>query len=177
MKTEMRKRNLWERIKLAFRYLFSNDALLPVYQEGVESVFQDFKKIQEELVPFIKNLSDYRWRGDSAIAVPGMISTELYSINVMNESEAPFASIYTGDSPYPPKPSINFERLVYQQRPIQVQINSALDMIEVLTNGKREAALSLAQFLLDGGFIKYQQIASIKGGCKVVFYVNELKRV
>jgi hypothetical protein len=38
MKTEMRKRSLWERIKLAFRYLFSNDALLPVYQEGSKMV-------------------------------------------------------------------------------------------------------------------------------------------
>lgn len=47
MKTEMRKRNLWERIKLAFRLLFSNDGLLPVYQEGFEdgksTVYDDYK--------------------------------------------------------------------------------------------------------------------------------------
>lgn len=53
MKTEMRKRNLWERIKLAFRYLFSNDALLPVYQEGFEdgkaTVYDDYRVVKEEL--------------------------------------------------------------------------------------------------------------------------------
>lgn len=40
MKTEMRKRNLWERIKLAFRYLFSNDALLLYIRKGSKMVRQ-----------------------------------------------------------------------------------------------------------------------------------------
>lgn len=63
MKTEMRKRNLWERIKLAFRYLFSNDALLPVYQEGFEdgkgTVYDDYRVVKEELAPFIKQNDRY----------------------------------------------------------------------------------------------------------------------
>lgn len=83
MKTEMRKRNLWERIKLAFRLLFSNDALLPVYQEGFEdgksTVYDDYRVVKEELAPFIKQMTDTRWHGDRGIVVPGIVTTRTVS--------------------------------------------------------------------------------------------------
>lgn len=105
MKTEMRKRNLWERIKLAFRLLFSNDGLLPVYQEGFEdgksTVYDDYRVVKEELAPFIKQMTDTRWHGDRGIVVPGMLPHELYQVQVVMGMDVLGDCIQVADSPYP----------------------------------------------------------------------------
>lgn len=41
MKDEPRNRSVWERMKMAFRLLFSVKALEPVYKEGWEDGLED----------------------------------------------------------------------------------------------------------------------------------------
>ena len=93
---------LWERIKLAFRYLFSNDALLPVYQEGFEdgksTVYDDYRVVKEELAPFIKQMADTRWHGDRGIVVPGMLPHELYQVPVVMRMKLLGATVFPIES-------------------------------------------------------------------------------
>lgn len=53
MKDEPRNRSVWERMKMAFRLLFSVKALEPVYKEGWEDgrrgLYDDYKVMKETL--------------------------------------------------------------------------------------------------------------------------------
>lgn len=84
MKDEPRNRSVWERMKMAFRLLFSVKALEPVYKEGWEDgrrgLYDDYKVMKETIEPFVKKVHDTAWHGDSAITIPGMIPTELYRL-------------------------------------------------------------------------------------------------
>lgn len=84
MKDEPRNRSVWERMKMAFRLLFSVKALEPVYKEGWEDgrrgLYDDYKVMKETIEPFVKKVHDTAWHGDSAITIPGMIPTELFQI-------------------------------------------------------------------------------------------------
>lgn len=77
MKDEPRNRSVWERMKMAFRLLFSVKALEPVYKEGWEDgrrgLYDDYKVMKETIEPFVKKVHDTAWHGDSAITIPGMI--------------------------------------------------------------------------------------------------------
>ena len=58
MKDELRNRSVWERMKMAFRLLFSVKALEPVYKEGWEDgrrgLYDDYKVMKETIEPFVK---------------------------------------------------------------------------------------------------------------------------
>ena len=55
MKDEPRNRSVWERMKMAFRLLFSVKALEPVYKEGWEDgrrgLYDDYKVMKETIGP------------------------------------------------------------------------------------------------------------------------------
>lgn len=69
MKDEPRNRSVWERMKMAFRLLFSVKALEPVYKEGWEDgrrgLYDDYKVMKETIEPFVKKVHDTAWHGDS----------------------------------------------------------------------------------------------------------------
>lgn len=71
MKDEPRNRSVWERMKMAFRLLFSVKALEPVYKEGWEDgrrgLYDDYKVMKETIEPFVKKVHDTAWHGDSAM--------------------------------------------------------------------------------------------------------------
>lgn len=60
MKDEPRNRSVWERMKMAFRLLFSVKALEPVYKEGWEDgrrgLYDDYKVMKETIEPFVKGV-------------------------------------------------------------------------------------------------------------------------
>ena len=62
MKDEPRNRSVWERVKMAFRLLFSIKALEPVYKEGWEDgrrgLYDDYKVMKETIEPFVKKVHD-----------------------------------------------------------------------------------------------------------------------
>lgn len=180
MKTEMRKRSLWERIKLAFRYLFSNDALLPVYQEGFEdgkaTVYDDYRVVKEELAPFIKQMADTRWYGDRGIVVPGMLPHELYQVPVVMGMDVLGDCIQVADSPYP-QPEHAVQMLTFRQETIQNALDVDARMAREIERWQYEAAKGLARFLVDNGYIKWQQIATTEPyKQRIVFYINGVKR-
>lgn len=58
MKDEPRNGSTWERVKMAFRLLFSVKALEPVYKEGWEDgrreLYDDYKAMKKTIEPFMK---------------------------------------------------------------------------------------------------------------------------
>lgn len=100
MKDEPRNRSVWERMKMAFRLLFSVKALEPVYKEGWEDgrrgLYDDYKVMKETIEPFVKKVHDTAWHGDSAITIPGMIPTELYRMPFLPVEDFLGAGIVAG---------------------------------------------------------------------------------
>lgn len=179
MKTEMRKRNLWERVKLAFRLLVSNDSLLPVYQEGFDdgkaTVYDDYRLVKEELAPFIKQLVDTRWHGDRGIVVPGMLPHELYQVSVMMGMDVLGDCIQIADSSYP-QPEHAVQILTFRQETVKNALKADARMAQDIKRYQYEAAKGLAQYLVDNGFIKCQQIATTEPyKQKFVFYLNVVR--
>lgn len=107
MKDEPRNRSVWERMKMAFRLLFSVKALEPVYKEGWEDgrrgLYDDYKVMKETIEPFMKKVHDKAWHGDSAIVIPGMIPTELYRMPFIPAEDILGPAVMVGNSTCPPE--------------------------------------------------------------------------
>lgn len=178
MKTEMRKRNLLERVKLAFRLLVSNDALLPVYREGFDdgktTVYDDYRLVKEELAPFIKQLVDTRWHGDRGIVVPGMLPHELYRVPITMGMDVLGDCIQIAGSPTSKKEDV-VQILNFRQETIHYALKADAIIAQDIKNYQCEASEKLAQYLVDNGFIKCQQIATTEPYKQFVFYFNIVK--
>lgn len=180
MKTKMRKRNLLERVKLAFRLLFSNNSLLPCYQEGFDdgkaTVYDDYRLVKEELEPFIKQLVDTRWHGDRGIVVPGMLPHELYQVPVMMGMDVLGDCIQIADDSHP-QPEQAVQILNFRKETIQNALKADARMAQDIKYYQYEASKGLAQYLVDNGFIKCQQIATTEPyKQQFVFYLNVVRR-
>lgn len=179
MKDEPRNRSLWERIKMAFRLLFSMKALEPVYKEGWEDgrrgIYDDYKVMKETIEPFVRKIHDEAWKRDSGITIPGMNTQELYRVPFMEGEDVLGPSII--GSPYPPeRMALAYE--TYRQDTIQKAFKSDRLLAQNIELGYREASKCLAGFLLKEGFIKHQVIADPTCPYPTfVFFTNVMKRL
>lgn len=163
MKDEQRNRSVWERIKMAFRLLFSVKALEPVYKEGWEDgrrgLYDDYRVMKETIEPFMKKVHDTAWHGDSAIVIPGMIQTELYRLPFIPTEDIFGPAVMVGDSTCPPE-MIEVRYHEFRQDTIQKAFQADKRLANDINAGYMSASKSLAMFLLENGFVKYRAIAN-----------------
>lgn len=181
MNAEMKKRNFWQRLKMAFLLLFSNKPLNPVWQEGFSdgkaTVYDDYRVIKEEMLPFVKKLTDINWHGDKGIVIPGMITHQLFEVPVFLGIDCLGDCLQVSDRMYPGDiPQQTVEILRFRQEQIKWAMKEDARFARELTVYYQAAAKQLAFFLLENGYIKAQQIAEQPGINKIVFYVNSVKR-
>lgn len=179
MNAEMKKRNFWQRLKMAFLLLFSNKPLNPVWQEGFTdgkaTVYDDYRVIKEEMLPFVKKLTDINWHGDKGIVVPGMITNHLFEVPVFLGMDCLGDCLQVSDR-MAPEDTVSVEILRFRQEQIEWTMREDARFARRLSTYYSEASKQLAAFLLGHGYIKAQQIASEPGFNRIVFYVNSVKR-
>ena len=180
MKDELRNRSVWERMKMAFRLLFSVKALEPVYKEGWEDgrrgLYDDYKVMKETIEPFVKKVHDTAWHGDSAITIPGMIPTELYRMPFLPVEDFLGAGIVAGHDC--PSQQIELRYQVYRQDTLEKAFQADKRLAHDINYGYMEASKSLAKFLLENGFVKHRVIANPRSPYPTfVFFTNVMKRV
>ena len=180
MKDEPRNRSVWERMKMAFRLLFSVKALEPVYKEGWEDgrrgLYDDYKVMKETIEPFVKKVHDTAWHGDSAITIPGMIPTELYRMPFLPVEDFLGAGIVAGHDCPPQQIELKYQ--VYRQDTLEKAFQADRRLAHDINYGYLEASKSLAKFLLENGFVKHRVIANPRSPYPTfVFFTNVMKRV
>ena len=181
MKDEPRNRSVWERMKMAFRLLFSVKALEPVYKEGWEDgrrgLYDDYKVMKETIEPFMKKVHDKAWHGDSAIVIPGMIPTELYRMPFIPAEDILGPAVMVGTSTCPPE-RIEMRYHTFRQDTIQKAFQADSCFSSDIRAGYNEASKCLARFLLENGFVKHQVIANGTSPYPTfVFFTNVMKQV
>lgn len=112
------KKNLWQRIKFAFKTLLSDAPLEEMYttgyKAGVDEVINDYRLLKEKLVPILKELTTPPQKlDDNFITYPDMSVQQLSFFNV--EHPVPRFLHNDIDSPYPIERT-TVERVIYIQR-------------------------------------------------------------
>lgn len=181
MKDEPRNRSVWERMKMAFRLLFSVKALEPVYKEGWEDgrrgLYDDYKVMKETIEPFVKKVHDTAWHGDSAITIPGMIPTELYRLPFCPVEDFLGPAVMVGNSTCPPE-RIEMRYQVYRQDTLEKAFQADRRLAHDINYGYVEASKCLAKFLLENGFVKHRVIANSGSPYPTfIFFTNVMKQV
>lgn len=181
MKDELRNRSVWERMKMAFRLLFSVKVLEPVYKEGWEDgrrgIYDDYKVMKETIEPFMKKAHDKAWHRDSAIVIPGMIPTELYRLSFIPDEDILEPAVMVGTSTCPPE-RIKMKYHTFRQDTIQKEFQADSRFAWDIRAGYNEASKCLAKFLLENGFVKHRVIANSRSPYPTfVFFTNVMKRV
>lgn len=180
MKDEPRNRSVWERMKMAFRLLFSVKALEPVYKEGWEDgrrgLYDDYKVMKETIEPFVKKVHDTAWHGDSAITIPGMIPTELYRMPFLPVEDFLGAGIVAGHDCPPQQIELRYQ--VYRQDTLEKAFQADRRLAHDINYGYVEASKCLAKFLLENGFVKHRVVANSGSPYPTfVFFTNVMKQV
>lgn len=181
MKNEPRNRSVWERMKMAFRLLFSVKALEPVYKEGWEDgrrgLYDDYKVMKETIEPFVKKVHDKAWHGDSAIVIPGMMPTELYRMPFIPAEDMLGPAVIVAGHDCPPQ-QIELRYQTYRQDTLEKAFQADRRLAHDINYGYIEASKSLAKFLLENGFVKHRVIANPGSPYPTfVFFTNVMKQV
>lgn len=149
-----------------------------IYQEGFNdgkaTVYDDYKLVKEELAPFVKQLVDTRWNGNKGIVAPGMLPHELYQVSVTIDVDVLGDCIQIADSPHFQKEDVG-QILNSRQETIQNALKADAIIAQDIKYYQRKASEKLAQYLVDNGFIKCQQIATTEPCKQFVFYLNVVK--
>lgn len=164
------KKNLWQRIKFAFKVMRSDkpleDLYVKGYQAGVDEVINDYRLLKEKLVPILTELATPpQSLDDKFVSFPDMHSQQLSFFSV--EHPVPRFLHNDLDSPYPLERTI-VERKLYRANQVQVTVESNPMVRQLrgdayytkyLENERRNAARRLGDYLLNNGFIKATKIA------------------
>lgn len=116
------KKNLWQRIKFAFKTLLSDTPLEEMYttgyKAGVDEVINDYRLLKEKLVPILTELTTPPQKlDDNFITYPDMSVQQLSFFNV--EHPVPRFLHNDIDSPYPIERT-TVERVAYTANQVQV---------------------------------------------------------
>ena len=164
------KKNLWQRIKFAFKTVLSDkpleDLYVKGYQAGVDEVINDYHLLKEKLVPILTELATPPQKlDDKFVSFPDMRSQQLSFFST--EHPVPRFLHNDLDSPYPLE-RITVERKLYKANQVQVTVESDPMVRQLrgdayytkyLEGERRNAARRLGDYLLNNGFIKATRIA------------------
>lgn len=163
---EIRKRNFWERFKMAVWLLFSNKPLIDLYEtglkDGANNTVKDFCKIKQTLVPLLQELA-YPSLCEHMIAPPNCQELELI------QHALPSDVIHNIVSCVPEEP-VEFKVCHYQAKVVTYtlrenamirQMYDAARLSAYIESEKRNAAACLAKKLIDEGFMISRKMASI----------------
>lgn len=164
------KKNLWQRIKFAFKTVLNDkpleDLYVKGYQAGVDEVIYDYRLLKEKLVPILEELTTPpQTLDDKFVSLPDMHTPQLSFFSV----EHPVSKFLYNDldSPYPLERTI-MERKLYKANQIQVtvesdpmvkQLRGDAHYTKYLEHEKYNAAHRLGEYLLKNGFIRATRIA------------------
>lgn len=164
------KKNLWQRIKFAFKAVLSDKPLEELYvkgyQAGVDEVINDYRLLKEKLVPILTELAAPPQKlDDKFVSFPDMCSQQLSFFSV--EHPIPRFLHNNLDSPYPVE-RVTVERKLYKANQVQVtaesnpmvrQLRGDAYYAKYLEDERHNAARRLGDYLLNNGFIKATRIA------------------
>lgn len=160
-----KKKNLWQRIKFAFKALGSDAPILEVYEEaykaGVESVINDYLVVRDKLVPLLeewntRNPSD---NIENFICPPDMDLMVLTRFNLPSLVKNCIAKLGC----IPDCQPVEITRKEYQMDRIAFRVveNSELmamrcgqEVVKIHEFQLKEAAIKIAHQLLERGYIK-----------------------
>lgn len=164
------KKNLWQRIKFAFKTVLSDKPLEELhvngYQAGVGEVINDYQLLKEKLVPILTELATPpQMLDDKFVSLPDMHSQQLSFFSI--EHPAPRFLHNDLESPYP-LGRTTVERKLYKANQVQVtaeanpmvvQLRGDAYYTKYLEDERRNAARKLGEYLLNNGFIRATKIA------------------
>ena len=165
------KKNLWQRIKFAFKTVLSDKPLEEMYttgyKAGVDEVINDYRLLKEKLIPILKELATPPQKlDDNFITYPDMSVQQLSFFNV--EHPVPRFLHNDIDSPYPIERT-TVERVIYTAKQVQVtamsdpmvkQLQGDARYAKYLEHEQHNAAQRLGEYLLKNGFIRATRLAS-----------------
>lgn len=163
---EIRKRNFWERFKMAVWLLFSNKPLIDLYETGLEdganNTVKDFCKIKQTLVPLLQELA-YPSLREHMIAPPNCQELGLTQFVLPSDILHNIVS----DMPEEPVELIvcNYQAkavtYTFRENAMIRQMYDAARLSAYIESEKRNAAACLAKKLIDEGFMISRKMASI----------------